>query len=367
MIKLNHSFYSGLGGHTAVFWAQQKYAQENGYSIYATLYGIEFPLESTLKGLDKKQIPSSFLLKRGRWDLFHPIRVALQIKNVNPDIIFIHGSYAILPIYLLCSAFKKTKIIIRETQAITLKTTIDKIRSLFGLFLSNHIVFLSEEYRADYFGFKADFLLKKTSVIPNGLDLEQFRPASTKGDHDFIIGMQSRLVPIKDYNTLILAISKLNKLGYKNVKLQIAGDGSMRPSIEQYVKELDIQNQVTLLGLLDAADLPAYLNGLHVYVHSSLGETMSNSIMQAQSCGLPIVATNVFGINNVIKNCENGFLFTLGNVDELVDILIKLINNPGLRNEMGMVSRTYAVNFLSDKIMAEKYYSLFNMFCIKSS
>ncbi len=358
--KILHSFYAGLGGHTAVFFAALKYSQAAFFTEVA-MYGIEDPLESTKSQLDKRNIPTVFLKKKSKWDLLHPIKYAWQIRRRRADLIFLHGGYAIVYVCLFCVIFGKSKLLIRETQALNLKTFRQRINSLVSIFVAHRIVFLSNTYRDEFFNttFKRSFL-QKSQVIPNGLDLDLFSPIKSPVKDGIIkVGMFSRIVPIKDYRTLIKSFEQVIKAGFLNCRLVIAGDGADLKNIIQYANDLNIERYCEFKGLLNKNELISYLQDLDIYVHSSLGETMSNSIMQAQACGLPIIATDVFGINNVIVSGENGFLFGLGDTEELTILLQDLIKSPTKRMEYGKISREYAENCLSDQIMGKRYNELF--------
>jgi len=358
--KILHSFYAGLGGHTAVFFASLKYS-EGFFDTFVAMYGIEDPLVSTKNQLKDNNIPFLFEKKRGKFDFFHAVRYAWAIRKKQADVVFLHGGYGILYVFLFCVLFGKSKIVIRETQALNLKTRRQRFNSVLSLFLATRVVFLSEDYRNQFFNssLKRNFL-HKAKIIPNGLDLEMFQPAPLEAKTEIInIGMFSRIVPIKDYRTLINAFAKIIEKEYFQTRLVIAGDGSDLPNIIQYTKDMNVDKYCIFKGLLNRDQLVDYLQTLDVYVHSSLGETMSNSIMQAQACGLPIVATDVFGINNVVTNKVNGFLFDLGDVEGLVSHLEAFINSSDMRSEFGDRSRVYAEEHLSDELMGRRYNKVF--------
>ncbi|WP_341842507.1 glycosyltransferase family 4 protein [Chitinophaga caseinilytica] len=361
-IKITHAFYSGLGGHTAVFWELEKHAAPD-YKVSVCLYGIEDVLNETQTKFLQNNVTYSFDKKKGKWDLLHVIRLALQIRKSGPDIIFLHGSHAIIPIFIFCRLLGKSKIVARETQALTLKNLKNKINSFCVTLFSNRIVYLSQVYRDSLRWSKVSWLAPKMHIINNGLDLQHFKPVEMgpeTGDRPIRIGMQSRLVRIKDHKTLILAFQQLvARHPERRLELFIAGDGETFQELSDMVSNLALTDKVKLTGMLDSRQMVEFLNSLDIYVHSSHGETMSNAIMQAQACGLPIVATNVFGINNVIRDGENGFLFELGDTEKLTGLLGMLAADDALREKMRKISRDYAVNELSGEAMAKKYDALF--------
>lgn len=363
MKKVVHVFYSGLGGHTFVFFSLNNYLKQKNYQSAAFMYGIEDPLPETIRKCEDQHLNWNFLKKEGKWDLLHRCRLAYRILQQKPDIVFSHGGYAVLFIYLLkwFVTGKKTRIYVRETQALTLKTVQNKVESFFSLCLSNKIIFLSDDYRQQAMKGIRKLFINKTTVISNGLDLTLFSPSGNKDGQTVHIGMQSRLVPIKDYKTLVAAVEVLVKQkGYTNIKLHIAGNGESADTIQAQIRETHMEEHVIMHGFLNQPQLIQFLDKLDIYVHSSLGETMSNSIMQAQAMQLPIVATDVFGINNVITDKENGFLFPLGDTGALVAILENLIQNKATREKFGKISRQYAEDHLSEAVTGSKYLKIFN-------
>lgn len=362
-VKISHVFYSGLGGHTAVFWALEKFSDRQKYNLGVCVYGIEDPVQSTIEGCREKEISFSFDKKKGKWDVFHSLRLAINIFQTKPKIVFLHGSYGILPITILCKWILGAKIISRETQALNLKNWLYRLRSIFALLLCDRVIYLTEDYRNQFLtGWKRRFI-RKTTVINNGLDLDFYFPNRVRAGmngHKVIVGMQSRLVPIKDHLSLVKAFDIIvNEMRIDNLELHIAGEGTTFDEISMLVKECGLEQHVRLLGRLEQPELVRFLNSLDIYVHSSYGETMSNAIMQAQACGLPVIATDVFGINNVIKDSENGYLFKLGDVNKLTALILMLTDDEQKRMEMGTTSRKFAEDKLSNKIMASKYFEVF--------
>lgn len=361
-MTVTHVFYSGLGGHTSVFWSMFQQADQD-YKFKVCLFGIEKPMIETTERCNDNGIEFSFSLKKGRLDVLHRLRLAKAVFSSKPDVVFLHGSYGILTIYFACKIFG-AKLVVRETQAMNLKTKMEQIASNLSLILSKRMIFLSLDYSKSFLKGWRKLFSNKTIVIPNGLDLDFFSPQQNMGHRARIeIGMISRLVPIKDHFTLIESISILRDKGYSNILLRIAGEGTTEKSLKDQVKAKNLEKYVQFDGLLSQKQSAEFLKSLDIYVHSSYGETMSNSVMQAQACALPIVATNVFGINNVIQDQKNGFLFELGDSKRLVKILEDLIVDESLRLKYGGVSRQYALDNLSNKVMAGKYLDIFKSIC----
>ena len=100
------------------------------------------------------------------------------------------------------------------------------------------------------------------------------------------------------------------------MRLSIAGDGETSRDIKNYVEQNGLSDHVFIFGLLDQSALLDFLQSLDIYAHCTFGETMSTSIMQALACGLPIIASDVEGVSNMVKE-DFGFLYASESVGDL--------------------------------------------------
>lgn len=289
-------------------------------------------------------------------------RLILQIKKSRPDIIFLHGS-ANIPAAFLAAVItrKKQQIIVRETQANHLKSKAEWLGLQLSLWLADRVVFLSEEYKNEiekkhFWGYNP----KKVAVIPNGLNLDEYKPALKVQALPVVLGMQSRLVEIKDHITLLYAMDLLKKkYGAGKFTLQIAGDGAYKEKLQQLTRQLSLENEVSFLGMLKETELAAFLQSCDIYIHASLGETMSTAIMQAMACQLPVIASDVEGINNMISDGYSGILVKPRQPGLLADAIDRLEQDEALRKCIAGNACKEAVNKFSNKKMFESYRNIF--------
>jgi L-malate glycosyltransferase len=359
--KITHLLYSGLGGHANVFFSFVNASDERILNA-AIFYGIEEIKNEYVEKCIKNNIPFKFAPKKAGLDFKFYLQVFSSLIKSNPDIIFLHGSTLILPAFLYKIIYRK-KMITRETQANHLKSFSNWVFLLLAIVLSNKVIFLSKEYRNEVekkFSFIP--LKNKTAIIPNGINLTEY--SGREINDDIIrIGMQSRIVDIKDHKTLILAISALKDQPYfHKLELHIAGEGPCLNNLIQLTLDIGIEQKVKFHGMLDQKNLIAFMKHLNIYVHATLGETMSTSIMQAQACGLAIIASDVPGVNNMIENYKNGILVMPENPKELSLAINKLIINPDLVANFEKASLDYAQKNLSHTLMFSKYLELFSSF-----
>lgn len=136
-----------------------------------------------------------------------------------------------------------------------------------------------------------------------------------------------------------------------NVKFIFAGDGILRDKIEAAVSEFGLQERVILCGW--RRDIPGILSGTDVLVLTSLWEGLPVAVLEAMSCGLPVVATNTGGIQEVLIEGETGFLVPAEDMEQMSEKLCRLLKDSALRKTVG----ERAKNFLEDNFTIE------NMVC----
>ena len=362
-MKILHVLYAGLGGHANVFFSLVRADEEKQFEYEALFTGVEEMREEYQQQCAENGVAYNFLKKRPGADFGFYMRLIRRIRKSNSQIIFLHASANILPakIALACSKGKR-KIIVRETQANELKTKWEWKWLKLALRFANHIVFLSDAYN-DQVKKKLHNLYpaEKVEVIPNGIDLEIFRPNERKIAGELVLGMQSRLVIIKDHVTLLKAFALFmpEAPGLKT-KLRIAGDGEYRNLLEAKAKELGIADHVEFMGTLDQSALVSFIQALDIYVHASKGETMSTAIMQAMACRKAIIASDVAGIDNMLVNNETGLLVPVEDPEAMMVAMQRLSNSKELSERLADNAYRFALEHYSKAIMFDRYKKLFN-------
>ncbi|MGC4100311.1 glycosyltransferase family 4 protein [Ferruginibacter sp.] len=363
MIKVLHVAYSGLGGHGNVFFSMVDADETRHFEYEVIFFGVEDVRNLYIEKATEKNIPWYFVKKKPGIDIAAYKKIKDIIKKTKPDIIFLHSSAYIFPAkWATATTSKKMKIIVRETQANHLKTKQEWLGLSFALLFATKVVFLSNEYN-DTIQKKLRFFYshKRTKVIPNGIDFKIYHPTTSQENNSIVVGMQSRLIAIKDHKTLLKAFKIVldKNITGKPMQLIIAGDGDCRQALETQAENEGIEKQVTFLGMLEEKALPAFINSLNIYVHATLGETMSTAIMQVMACKKPVVASDVLGVNNMIKDNETGLLIPPENAIAMADAILSLINNPGKASEISVRAYDFAQDNYSSKRMFQQYKTVF--------
>ncbi len=184
--------------------------------------------------------------------------------------------------------------------------------------------------------------------IYNGVDQSLFKPGAKPldiapdgfltGDPP-VIGTVGRLAEVKDQATLIRSFAALLDTPTQDTtppRLIIAGDGPLRGQLEQLVEELNIEKYTWITG--DRSDIPDILRLFDLFVLPSLGEGISNTILEAMATGLPIVATGVGGTPELIEHSVNGYLVQPGDSVQMESSISKLLASKEKRDMMGQAS-----------------------------
>jgi glycosyltransferase involved in cell wall biosynthesis len=174
-----------------------------------------------------------------------------------------------------------------------------------------------------------------------------------------VIGTISCFKPQKNLFDLLLAFkllyNQLNEKNKKNIRLQIIGDGILRPEIEQWIIQNDLFRVVDLLGWQNNVEF--WMRGWNIFALSSLWEGLPIAVVEARLCGLPVVAYDVGGIFEVIFNGQNGFLVSPKDFVKLSECLKILIEDRNLWQKMSEYKDD--ISDFNDHFMIEKHVNLY--------
>ncbi len=204
-----------------------------------------------------------------------------------------------------------------------------------------------------------NFPAEKIAIIPNGVDTEEFqpRPESRPAGKFIITPGASRLTERKGLNYLIEAVKLIEK-ECPQVELKIMGDGNAKEQLEAQVKELALEERVEFIGRVPREKTTAYYQEASVFVLLSLNEGMSNALLEAISCGLPVITTNTGGTAELVKDGVNGFVVEKQNPEQVAACIKKFKNNRSLLQAMGKESRAKAEQ-MSWQNVARQYHELY--------
>jgi glycosyltransferase involved in cell wall biosynthesis len=214
--------------------------------------------------------------------------------------------------------------------------------------LADRVTCVSQQV-ADFVAREVGIPSEETVVIPNGVDLHRFDRLPAKQEvrrtlglpnDELLVGTVTRLNPVKRLDVLLRAVAAL-----EGVHTVIVGDGPERRQLEAMADQLGLADRVHLVG--HQQDVRPWLAALGVFVLSSDWEGMSNALLEAMAAGLPIVATAVGGVPEVVVDDATGLLVPPGDPNALAEAITRLLRDPDLRRTMGQAGRARVVQHFS--------------------
>lgn len=207
----------------------------------------------------------------------------------------------------------------------------------------------------------------KTLFIRNGVDTDKFAPrasgagASPWGQGDFVIGTVARVQDIKNHRGLVDAFARLRQMLPQHagrLKLSVVGDGPLLPALRAQVAAAGLEDAVWLPGARsDVADL---LHSFTLFVLPSFAEGTPVSLLEAMACGLPVVASRVGGIPEVVADGQHGALVAPGDTEALAAALARYVGQPEMARAHGAAGRARIEDQFSMKAMVAAYAGLYD-------
>jgi glycosyltransferase involved in cell wall biosynthesis len=231
--------------------------------------------------------------------------------------------------------------------------------------LSTKIIVLSSQERRE--AESMPFLGKdKIITIGNGIEKIKFKTKASarkeitekvnkENEKVLWLGTVSELHKNKGLEYAIKALSKINT----PFLFFIIGGGEEEINLKKLINELGLEEKVFLLGFMDNAS--EYLKAFDIFLLSSIKEGLPYTILEAGSAGVPIIASNVGGIPDIIENGTNGILVTKGRSGEITRAIEYLINNPEKQKIFADSIKEKVLRDFSLEKMLEKTLELYNL------
>lgn len=310
------------------------------------------------EGLEKKGIDIVYLNKEVGPSINAIIKATKIGKEFKPDIIHTHLSSFF---YMIPYAIMNNVKILHTVHSRPIYEAAGIRRKILNYFYKKKISTpvaisdliskeISEEYKLD-----SDSI----EVVYNPVSVKKFSNQSIKKSNDdktitFI--NVARFVKSKNHIELIKAFKEVNTRN-KNIRLLLLGDGPLRNEIENKIKELNLEESIELKG--NVSNVEYYLAKSDVFVLPSTYEGLPLTILEAMAAGLPIIATSVGGVPDIVNS--NGILTEPGDNESLISAMTELINNKELRFKMGEISKSEVQKYDISKVTF-KYEELYKKY-----
>jgi glycosyltransferase involved in cell wall biosynthesis len=210
-------------------------------------------------------------------------------------------------------------------------------------------------------------------VIPNGIEMparagtaerEQARAALGVGPDDFVVGIVARLSKQKAHQVLFDAVARCLP-EVPNVRVVVIGDGERSAELRQYAQQVGIASRTKFMGT--RRDVPFLLPGIDVSCLSSVHEGVPIALLEAMAAGVPVVATDVGSVRDIVEDGEQGFVIPVNDPVTFADRLRLLAREPEVRARLGKCARDRAEVEFGIERTARGYESLLTELLMRSS
>ena len=224
-----------------------------------------------------------------------------------------------------------------------------------------------ERWLIDTVGVRPD----RIAQIYNGVDIERFHPRReargafgppgfARGD-EIVIGSVGRMAEVKDFPTLVRAfISVIEQYPElrNHLRLAIIGEGASRAVCQAMADQAGVGDSIWLPGA--RTDVPELMRGFDLFVLPSLGEGISNTILEAMACGLPVIATRVGGNPELVEEGRTGALVPAGDAVAMAQAMLAYSRAPDLAESHGRAGRAEVERRFSMEAMLRAYMEVYD-------
>ncbi len=292
--------------------------------------------------------------KKKGFDLKAAKKLREIIEEFEPDIIHMHLS--VMPTYFLAYGLKqKPWNLVFTCHNIAEKETNKYSSRLRKMYFKRNMLYgvgISPKITNTIYKFYGNDV--KAFTIYNGIDIKNHGLINNDKKYDLV--MSARFNSVKNHIFLLEVIKELREKYNKTVSLICLGDGPTFTHCQRFVQENNLNSQIHFAGQVNDP-YPYYLMS-KIMILPSLYEGNPISILEGMDCGLPIVATKVGGIPDVIKDGENGLLFDVNNKESCFDMILKLLSDSDLYAYISKKNLS-DVNLYSIETVCNEYLSLF--------
>lgn len=191
-------------------------------------------------------------------------------------------------------------------------------------------------------------------VIPNFVDPDKFRNLDGSSDEK-IICHSSNFRPVKRIPDIIRAFGLIRE--EVDCKLHLIGNGPEKEKAEKMVNDLGISDSVRFFGKVK--EVQEILGKADIFFLPSERESFGLAALEALSCGVPVIASDVGGLRELISHGEDGFLVERGDFEAIADYAVKILRDTSLKEKLSESARNKAKEYYSPEIISEKYLKLY--------
>jgi len=276
-------------------------------------------------------------VKKGGLDLSAPFKLKKICAKEKIDVIYLNDPDAHTIGYLASKTGLKTPAVLTRKKVLPVRNKFFTLKKYNASFIK-YIICVStavKELLSEKIKDTSKLIVIHEGIEPPVEDLippfDLPKEISSK-KFDFLIGYTAALTEEKDHFTFLKVAEVLTKKLNHNIGFIIAGDGNMKEEIFQKIQEMDLQEHVFITGFI--SNIPSLLKCLDLLLFTSRSEAFSISILEALFLKIPVISTKWKGVHEMIEHGKTGLLSEMGDVDSLVENVLKVLHNAELRKAL---------------------------------
>lgn len=367
-LKIGITCYPTVGGSGVVATELGKALAERGHEVHFITSSLPFRLEDGTANIfyHEVEVNQYSVFRYPPYDLALASKMADVIKREGLDLLHVH--YAI-PHSI--SAYLAKEMVDRDVKIVTTLHGTDITVLGYDPSLSDIIRFGIE--KSDVVTAVSNDLVSQTKKLLNidkpietvynfidhriyyPRDVEHLKEKYEIGKETKVISHISNFRKVKRVEDVIKVFAKVNR--EMDAVLLLIGEGPELTVICDLVKELGLSEQVRFLG--NQRRVAELLSMSDVKLLLSEKESFGLVILEAMACGVPVIGTNIGGIPEVIEHGKNGYICTLGDIDEISSYTIHLLKNPTLQKQLAESARKRAIDTFHQDLIVAQYEKIY--------
>ena len=291
------------------------------------------------------------IIRKGNYTIVHTHsskagilgRLAARMAGVKIVIHSIHGlpffdyqNRLLNYIYILCERFAAlfTDRLISVCEAIVRKAVAAGVAK-------------EDKFRTIYSGIELDYYLD------SGISIAEKQKELNLGPDVPVVGNISRLFNLKGHNYLLRAASQIAEV-FPEAKFLLVGDGILRERLIRKAEDLKIRDNVIFTGLVNRKEIPKLISVMDVVVHASLREGLPRVLPEAMAMAKPVIAFEIDGISEIVRDGENGYLIPPKDSRKLAEAIIYLLKDKEKAKKMGEAGRAIVDQAFELEVMVKR-------------
>jgi len=368
VVMLLQNFYPSIGGAERQALSLSRRLVDQGF--WVTVVTQYQPKQKAFEMIEKVPVrrfgrgPVTFLFVSFIWLVLH---------KEQYDVIHVHmaTSHAVGAAFIARLLGKKVIVKLSGSKlvgevAVSRRTFIGRCKLAALGFLKPLLVLVSQGQEEDLPGSGLEKLQKR--FIPNGVDIERFQPPTTEEKENirkalkwdglvflFVGRFSADKLRLDVFRNFVTAWAQVKKEGHA-MSFYLVGKGELEADYRRVIQEMGVESSVQLWPARD--NVRELYQAANVFVLPSITEGLSNALLEAVSCGLPILASRVCGIMDIIQESVQGLLFDPLDARDIEQSLRRMVESKALREKMGGAARWVGQKYSLDETIS-KYVKLY--------